>query len=407
MNEEKAIALIRKYQQGELTPQQEQQLNEWYLINATESKAELNAEQMEQAIEQLRKKLPLQDPAVKIKLWPRIVAAASVLLILGTGLWFYNSRQAGSHHPELARAGTGSHDIAPGKIGATLTLANGKKIRLSDAANGEIAKEAGISVTKTADGQLIYEVLASGTSSRQNQRGTSDPGGETNTLSTAKGETYQVKLPDGSSVWLNAASSLTYTTSLKQATKRVVELRGEGYFQVAKDKKHPFIVKTAQQEVQVLGTHFNINSYESENAVKTTLLEGSVRVSATNGRHAAANDRHPDLVSGPHTSNAITLRPNQQSILLNTGIKVIDVDVESTIAWKNGYFLFDNENIYTIMNMISRWYDVEIEYKGNMDDKIFVGRISRFKNVSEVLKLLEMTGDIHFKVQGRRITVMT
>lgn len=400
MNEEKAIALIKKYQQGELTPQQEQQLNEWYLINATESKAELSTGQMEQAIEQLRKKLPLQEPPLKIRLWPRIATAAAILLILGTGLWFYNSRQAGSRHPELV---SGSQDIAPGKIGATLTLANGKKIRLSDAANGQIAKEAGISVNKTADGQLIYEVLASGTSSRKNQSGTSDPGRETNTLSTAKGETYQVKLPDGSLVCLNAASSLTYTTSLKQATKRIVELRGEGYFQVAKDKKHPFIVKTAQQEVQVLGTHFNINSYESENAVKTTLLEGSVRVSAASDRHTAINSRLNTKSPLPNT----ILTPGQQAILLNTGIKVIDVDAESAIAWKNGYFLFDNENIYTIMNMISRWYDVEIEYKGNMDDKIFVGRISRFKNVSEVLKLLEMTGDIHFKVQGRRITVMT
>jgi len=271
--------------------------------------------------------------------------------------------------------------IVPGGNKATLTLADGSKIMLDDATKGEIAEQAGISITKTADGQIVY------TTSNSN----SEASGSKltyNTIETPIGGQYQINLPDGTKVWLNAASSLKYPTQFA-ANERRVELTGEGYFEVAKKgegKKIPFIVKTASQTVEVLGTHFNINSYMDENCTKTTLLEGSVRVS----------------------QNATTklLHPGQQSIVKSNSFEVEKVDIESEIAWKNGYFDF-KEDIESIMKKLSRWYDIHVVYKMDKDPSLmFGGKVSRSKNIYAVLSIIEETGNVHFKVEGRRVTVM-
>jgi len=308
------------------------------------------------------------------KLWPRVVAVAAVAALMVLGVYFFNER----YQTIKERRDLVVHDVVPGKVGATLTLASGKKIRLSDAANGEIVSEAGVVVTKTADGRLIYEV-----------KGPDADAGKTNTLSTGKGESYQLRLPDGSLVWLNAASSLTYAVSLLEHGKRTVSLNGEAYFEIYKDKKHPFLVKTYQQEVEVLGTHFNVNAYDDDEAVKTTLLEGSVRVS-----------------SAKRNGQTVLLRPNQQSILRQgSGISVQQVDPESVIAWKNGNFMFKGEQIEPIMRRLAYWYDIEVIYLGKKPVALFRGVISRSTSLSEVLKMMELTGTIHFKIEGRRVYV--
>ncbi|WP_316813370.1 FecR family protein [Pedobacter heparinus] len=304
-----------------------------------------------------------------MRLWPRMAAGiAAVLALTALGIYFFNAKNA-----EPNNGFTMSQDVAPGKTGATLTLANGKKIRLADAAKGEIAREAGIRVSKTAEGQLVYEI----------GEGSGDPG-KLNKLSTAKGETYMVTLPDKSRVWMNAASSLTYATSLHEPQRRV-KLEGEAYFEVAEDKAHPFIVETEGQKIEVLGTHFNVNAYTDEETVTTTLLQGSVKVSGKPGSKM--------------------LKPGDQSSLDQRSISVARVDTERAIAWKNNKFLFENDDIQYIMRMIARWYDVDVVYTGEMPTEKFGGGVSRFDHASQVLKILESTGGAHFKIEGRKILV--
>jgi transmembrane sensor len=305
------------------------------------------------------------------KLWSRIAVAASIVLVAGTVLYLYhvNSRQD-------VTAGTSAGNlIVPGKHSATLTLANGKKIILSDAVNGTLTREAGININKTADGRLVYEIK---------NRAEGDEN-KINTLSTAKGETYQVRLPDGSMVTLNAASSLSYATSLNKNGERRVELKGEGYFEVAKDKKHPFIVKTPTQEISVLGTHFNVNAYADEEVVKTTLLEGSVRI------RTAGEQR--------------MLIPGEQAIVRGDKVSISKADIESAVAWKNGEFVFTGQPITEIMRVLSRWYNVEVEFNGPVTKEQFEGSALKEKNITDVLELLELTGAVHFKIEGRKIIV--
>ncbi len=305
-----------------------------------------------------------------IRLWPRIIAITAAVVLIVFGVYFFNNNKGidGNSSHLLA------NDIAPGKVGATLTLANGKKIRLSDAVNGEIAKESGISITKTADGQVVYQI-------KSNQ---GDPD-EINTLSTAKGETYILTLPDQSKVWLNAASSLTYNAALTEHGVRRVKLSGEAYFEVAKDKAHPFIVESGNQQVEVLGTHFNVNAYQDEKVFRTTLLEGSVKVSE-NGQTRV-------------------MVPGIQAVNAGGDIKLSKVDTELAVAWKSNNFIFDRLDIKEIMRIIERWYNVEVIYKEEITAGTFWGSVSRFDNVSKVLISLEATGNVHFKIEGRKIFV--
>ena len=305
----------------------------------------------------------------------RWLAAAAAVVLVTLGTWLYINTKNTQETPKVAQLPT--KEPAPGKIAATLTLANGKKIRLSDAVNGVFAKESGVSISKTAQGQLVYKVqpITSGPDINKSP--------QYNTLTTAKGETYQLHLPDGSRVWLNAASSLTFNASLYEQGKRSVKLEGEAYFEIAKDQAHPFIVKTDRQEVTVLGTHFNVMAYNDESIVKTTLVEGSVVV------------------------NHSLLKPGQQAQTYQNSTKITNVNAEDVIAWKNSLFVFRNENIQSIMKKIGRWYNVDVEFRNkSILDKNFGGTFSRFENVSDMLHTMELTGEIHFKIEGRRIIVM-
>lgn len=321
---------------------------------------------------------PKVDQGRGFYLWKRITAAAAVLLILtATGIYFYNDFTA---KPKITIQDLAKEDIIAGGNKAYLTLADGKKIVLTDIENGKVAEQAGLSITKMADGKLGYE---RNDNPEVNEKYNATP--SYNTISTPVGGQYQVVLPDGTRVWLNAASSLKYETSLGSLKERRVELTGEAYFEVSRAEAghpgKPFIVKSAHQEVVVLGTHFNINCYEEERLTATTLLEGSVRV----GR---AGDFEKVIV------------PGEQS-LIGKGISVSKVDTTTAVAWKNGLFKFENANIYTVMNQFSRWYNFEVEYEGRVPDNKFNGEIYRNLNASKALKLLSYA-KIKFRVEVNR-----
>lgn len=304
----------------------------------------------------------------------RIAAAASIigLLLLGTFFWFNRGEQKEVAKTEV-RNNSVKNDALPGGDKAILTLADGSTIVLDDAQNGTLAQQGTTKVIKLG-GKLAY-----------------DPAGTSkevvyNTITTPRGGQHQIELPDGSQVWLNAASSLRFPTAFAGKERRV-EISGEAYFEVAKNKSMPFVVSVNGAEVQVLGTHFNIMAYKEEKTVKTTLLEGSVR-----------------FVSG---NNASLLKPGQQSQLSKVGqVKVINgVDVDEVMAWKNGLFYFKNADIETVMRQLSRWYDVDIEYHGEIKLKKFSGKIQRDLNLSEVLEGLKETG-IHFQIEGKKLIVL-
>nr|WP_121274194.1 FecR family protein [Pedobacter schmidteae] len=329
-----------------------------------------------------------------VKLWPRFAVAASVILIAGVGLYFLLNRPDAVYHS----------DAAPGTVGATLTLASGKQIRLGAAAKGTLANEAGVTITKQADGKLVYQI---GTAGKDNSM---------NTLSTTRGETYQVRLSDGTMVWLNADSRLTYAAALNESGTsrkndrlgaRRVKLEGEAYFEVAKvykpsaaekgtlsgvTERVPFIVETPTQQIEVLGTHFNINSYSDEPLVSTTLMEGSVRVAAAGHSKGAVQ--------------AVVLSPGQQAINQQGDIKVVKANLEQVTDWKQGDFYLNHINFKTAMRKIARWYNVEVVYDASVSDEIEAGGwISRNKKLSEVLQSIEATGQVHFKIEGRKIIV--
>lgn len=313
----------------------------------------------------------------------RHVSIAATFLIAIMFILFFNSKSGLKEHlggeKHVTRQNKG---LISGSKSVTLELADGSQIPLSSANIGLLATESGSKISKVGSGHVVYASSASPVKEVGH-----------NIISTPKGGTYMITLSDGTKVWLNAASSLKFPASFNSGARHV-ELVGEGYFEVAKQHMskgkpqfRPFYVSSKGQTVEVLGTHFNVKSYPEEPVATTTLLEGSVRVSESSGYLFK------------------TLKPGQQS-RVNREISIKDVDAEAAIAWKNGIFNFANENIEDIMRNISRWYDVEVIYESGITSERFVGSISRYKNVSDVLEMLELTGAVHFKVEGRRITVM-
>ena len=276
--------------------------------------------------------------------------------------------------------------IVAGTNKAILTLSDGRQVNLDAASNGEIATQSNAVVKKMAGGVIVYEA-ETGPSTLK----TGIP--EFNTISTPKGGQYQVVLPDGSKVWLNAVSSLKYPARF-DAEQRLVELTGEGYFEIAKGgANQPFIVVSNHQRIEVLGTMFNVNAYTEEACVRTTLVKGAVKVSAMNDNY------------GEHVIPPGTLRPGQQSELFSDGLKIAEANTEAALAWKNGIFQFENEDIQVVMRKIARWYDVEVAYHGNMKGKVFSGVISKYKSVQEVLQMLQLTETVSFTIKDRKIEV--
>lgn len=304
-------------------------------------------------------------------LWMRI-AATVIFLSAGATYWVFNKKN--NTREKIAVASKKISPVLPGGNRAFLTTSDGSTVILDSTQNGTITQEVTAKINKHG-GVLIYEHAAT------------KPGARIayNTLSTPRGGQYEIVLPDGSKVWLNAASSLHFPTRFA-GSERVVELTGEAYFEVAKNSQRPFRVSVGDMRINVLGTHFNINAYTDENAIKTSLLEGSVKI--TQGK---ASD---------------VLKPGQQAVLNKNEDKVIirNADVNEVIAWKNGLFQFEGADIATIMRQIARWYNMEIIYKGKQSGRRFEGKISRNAHLQEVLQILELS-NVKFEVEDRKIIV--
>jgi transmembrane sensor len=268
-------------------------------------------------------------------------------------------------------------DVAPGGNRAILVLSDGKQVVLNDISVGNITEDGGAIIKKSSDGQLAYY----STDNMHQQKAI-------NTVKTPKGGQYQVILPDGSKVWLNAASSITYPAAFNTEERRVV-LTGEGYFEIThltrNNKKVPFIVETGRQKIEVLGTRFNVNAYDDEKAITTTLIEGKVKVTTEN--------------------ETVILKPNQELNLRDEGITTHKVDVEPAIDWKNGDFNFTDEDIKMVMRKIARWYNVDVVYDSNIPDENLSGQISRDRNLSEVLRVLELSGDKQFRIENGAVHI--
>lgn len=316
-----------------------------------------------------------------INLFRKLAKVAAIIMLFGAvGFYFINKRKDVNNTNEVAVIK--SSQILPGSNKAVLTLANGNTIVLDNKANGTLAQAGKVQVNKVANGKLVYDALPDNTKVK-----VIDNTLVYNTLSTPRGGEYQVVLPDGTHVWLNSASSLSYPVEFA-ANDRRVKLTGEAYFEVAKNKDKPFYVTSNNAQVKVLGTHFNISAYADDDEVTATLLEGSVQVSKNNSQSL--------------------LKPGQQA-QINNGtdmIRVSQANTNEVMAWKNGYFIFNDDNITTIMKKVSRWYDVDVEQKGTIASQNFGGTFYRTKGINELLKNLEKIGKVHFKINGRRVTVM-
>lgn len=330
--------------------------------------------------ETLAQKIQPQAKVIPLyKIWLPRVAAAVVIFTVSIALYLnYNQSTKQATGPVAKNTTTPlpQKEILPGGDKALLTLADGTVIVLDEAKNGNVALQGGTAVNKK-NGQLIYDAskIANATTGEITY----------NTITTPKGGQYQVVLPDGSKAWLNAASTLRFPTAFVGAARNV-ELKGEGYFEIEKNAAMPFHVKVNDLDVTVLGTHFNVMAYDNESSIKTTLIEGSVNIS----------------------KGAVSkiLKPGQQGKLDNaTGkMNVEYADTDEAVAWKNGYFHFTNEDIQSIMRQFARWYDIEVAYEGNVRPRPFTGEVSRNVNLSQALKVLELS-NIKFKMDGKKIVV--
>ena len=387
MNETQATDLLSRYSSGNCTVAEQQLVEAWYreLVNTGELEyREGEKESIQEAIEaELLQnietgEMPYTEYTPVRRMHNRTWWAAAAILVClsGTVIFLLNKRAATT----LAKTGsTLKNDVEPGRNKAVLTLSNGKTILLDDAANGVVAEEGKAKVLKPDDGKLVYSP--------------DNSGGEGplawNTLATPRSGQYQLRLPDGTKVWLNSESSIHYPTGFRGKERRV-QITGEAYFEVTHDKEMPFIVEKGDVQVEVLGTHFNVNAYNDESAIKTTLLEGKVKV----------------VKKTASVQQTAILTPGEQAVIPNSNrIQVRKADVDNVVAWKNGLFHFESADIKTVMRQLARWYDVEVVYEGAVkNDPLFV-EISRNTRLSDVLKVLQESGSAKFSIQGRKILV--
>lgn len=368
-----AKEILSAYRAGLCTKEEKQLLEKWFLLNGAGKMSDLSDKDFLHAENDMWEMIQ-QNKAVatvRKKLFARISIAAAILLVMGFSAYHFLSKPVEIAEQLLA------NDIAPGGNKAFLTLANGKKISLTDADNGELVQQQGIKVIKDTSGRVIYEVASTG-------KNVNAPISY-NTISTPNGGKYEVLLPDGSRVFLNAATTITFPTSFDRQKERKVTLSGEAYFEVAHDKSVPFKVEMNSQQIEVLGTHFNANNYEDEPSVRTTLLQGSVKVLTSGGQ--------------------VILQPEQQALLINGKLNVKKVDAQSFIDWKNNIFSFNDADIETVMRQLARWYDVKVEYKGKIPKEHITGYISRDVPISKTFLMLEEISDMKYSLKDKKITV--
>lgn len=373
--------LIEKYKNNTASATEIQQLMEWYRTIAYQDAVFPESEE-EAGSSMLYRLVAATKPLPRRRIRRELYAAASLLLIAGlfAGVYHYY----GNTLSPAENAGIHQQDIIPGGNKAVLTLADGSKISLSDSDTGQVAGQSGVHISKTAKGQVIY-TIAHETVQTTGSLIHALPINQYNRIETPKGGQYQVILPDGTKVWLNAVSSIRFPVSFAGRRERRIELRGQAYFEVAHQKSHPFRVVTSRQVVEVLGTHFDIDAYAEEPYTRTTLLEGSVKLS-----------------SG---ANKAVLKPGEQAKLADQ-FSVSAVNTADVTAWKNGYFRFDEERLEHIMQTLSRWYAIEVIYEDESLKQETFGVVSaRFANISALLQLMEETGNVRFRIDGSTIRV--
>lgn len=395
MEEQEVRLLIKKYLDGTASIKEQAAVNAWYNLKAAENIKQPFAEELLKSEGRVWAEINRNISPVHTRMFPyrKLAAVAAALIGIAVCIWLYSYRH-NNHSNDLMKY---AKNIKPGKNIATLIVNGGEAITLSESKSGVIITDDNLSYN---DGSLVQNSSRShfsgplkGDQKNTGTVGAPSPGAyEKLTITTPRGGTYQVRLPDGTNVWLNTASSLTYKTAAKApGALRIAQLSGEAYFEVAKDKAHPFIVKSESQEITVLGTHFNVNAYGDRKATKTTLLEGSVKISS--------------LLS-PSRGEEKILRPNQQSLVsVNQGITVKQVDADDAIAWKNGYFSFQNTPIQEVMTTLAAWYDMEVVFDKNLKPEGYTGKFSRNRNIGEVLRMLEKTRAVRFTITERRVTV--
>lgn len=398
---EKAQEIFEKYKKGQCSPEELALLRQWFHNLGEGDPATLTDADLTESRQRFERHFSdlIHKNSIR-SMWYRIGTAAAILLTTAAiGMYLYKAEVS-----VRSLASADVRDISPGGNKAILTLADGRKIILDSTVNGKLEEENGLKIIKTEDGQLVYELKSVKT-------GEGEPV-QYNVIETPRGGQFKIVLPDGSRVWLNAASSLKYPVHFSDQ-ERTVELKGEAFFDIATvlrsqttegtrpvspdaqkisenttGIKIPFLVTTSDQEVEVLGTQFNINAYEDEPRTTTTLLEGSVKVSQRS------------------TNKSRTLIPGQQAVLSPVQLSILQVDTDEATAWKEGIFRFDDESLESIMRKISRWYDVDVEYENKaLRGLTFNGIITHFSNVSKVLDMMERTNQVRFRLIGKKIIV--
>lgn len=385
MEKSRLIALAEKYLKGEATPQEEALLHSWY-DNWQDSEEHVSLGEAMSKEDIRRKILSNLQPSLSDSRRPgyfklmRYVAAASVLVLMTLVVLFF---QKGNDKPVAKQQESRVQDLAPGGDRALLTLSDGTTIVLDSARTGTLAHQPGVNILKKDGGQIEYV-----------RYGNINTETVYNTIRTPRGGQYRLVLPDGTRVWLNAETVLKYPAFFTGATRNV-QLNGEAYFEVSgnytEGGKQPFIVSTDNLDIKVLGTQFNVNAYADESHITTTLVEGNVLVYSPN-----------DI------THSLSLSPGQQTTW-NVGTNILqrndNPDVEQALAWKNGFFKFNSTDLQTIMRQVSRWYDVETVYEGDVQDETFSGDIPRAQYASEVFKLLELTKTLKFTTNDKKVTI--
>ena len=382
MTSEEYIKLYQKYIDGKCNTEEVKQLfdyeDSFQLIDAQETTEDFALKT--RISNRIEKEIATKR---SFKLWYRYAAAAVVIVSIGVFLTLKQSKEISIEEPKLANGVT--KPVAK-KIDTTvtvLTLADGTMVPLDEIKSGVLSEDDGLEIRKVKNGELSYHT--SGQLIGNNK--------SLNRISIPKGATYKLTLADGTKVWLNAASSLSYPSHFS-GDERLVELTGEAYFEVAKNERMPFKVKVRNTEVRVLGTHFNVSSYAEDGPVRTVLLEGSVQLA--------------------YLGNQKLLKPGYQAVTEGNSSNIIlqKANTLQALSWKNGYFLFKENSIVEVMNQIARWYKVKVVYEDGVEGKLFGGIYDKSKNLEELLKGLELTGLVKFKIEEgvsseeRRVIVM-
>lgn len=371
MDNDKGRELLEKYNNGGASEQEQALVEKWYastLFSAITNSTEKDLLHYDRIKSEIWSNIQIPETSVhRIRTrWLSIAVAIALFLSMGIAGYYYYQ------HPNTKQDWAAKSDIRPGSTGATLTLANGQRIALNEARQGELSQQAGISIRKTKDGLLVYEIST---------KNLIDQKEYINTLSTARGESFLMVLPDKSKVWLNADSRLVYDANMNQDNTRAVELIGEAYFEVAKSST-PFIVKTNKQQVKVLGTTFNIKAYQDDDVIKTTLIEGKVNVK-----------------SG---TNEVLLAPGEMSVVADHKLIKRQVDVSEETAWRDGNFVFASERLSEILQVIGRWYAIDFVFVDKqLQSETFEAMFPRTTELKDILDVLESTGKVKFEIVNR------